>query len=459
MAHKNTATPGLSQDGSLTFVILICCVAAVGGWLFGFDTAVIAGAIGFLKAQFTLNDTQTGFVASCVLLGCAGGAAFSGVLSDRFGRKKVLTLAALFFAISAVGAALPRNMTEFVLARLIGGLGIGIASTISPLYIAEVAPARIRGSLVALNQLAIISGILCAYLIDWLCVQCFEPALAWRWMFAAAAVPALAFLLFLFLVPESPRWLVKQGLAEQALRILTRIGGTAHAQAELSDIRDTVAQEGGSITQLLRPGLRIALFIGVALAIFQQITGINTVLYYAPEIFKNAGFATGDALVSSVYVGMINALFTVFAILLVDRLGRKPLLWLGAGGMGASLALLGYAFQSKMTGGMVLLFVLSYVGCFALTLGPVVWIVISEIFPTRIRGRAMSVATVLLWLSCYAVSQSFPMLVERKGLGFTYYLYAAVCIIMVAFVLLAVPETKGRSLEDIEKSWSRPPSA
>lgn len=498
--QKNIAAPP-GAAGDMTFVVLISLVAAVGGLLFGFDTAVISGANDFLKAQFTLNDTQLGFVASCVLIGCAVGAGFAGMLADRFGRKKILFLSALFFALSAWGAAMPHHvllppslidvlvnvlslparfmnylmslcfpqsallhqggkiilpltMQQFVLARFVGGLGIGIASMLSPLYIAEIAPARVRGSLVSLNQFAIISGILVAYLVDWLCVKIFpDPAVSWRWMFGAGVAPAVVFIALLALVPESPRWLAKQGLRERACAILTRVGGRAHAEAELADIAATVAQEGGSIAQLFGKGLRLALLIGVALAIFQQITGINTVLYYTTSIFKSAGFGTSAALLSSVGVGAINGVFTVFAIMLVDRLGRKPLLLIGAAGMGISIAAVAAAFQHKASGMVIMICVLAYVASFALTLGPVVWVVISEIFPTRIRGRGMSVATVLLWVSCYAVSQSFPMLVERKGIPFTYYLYAAVCFVMIAFVAALVPETKGKTLEEIERKW------
>ena len=486
LSTQKDLSPPPGAAGDMTFVILISLVAAVGGLLFGFDTAVISGAIGFMTKQFTLNDTQTGFVASCVLIGCAVGAGFAGVLADRFGRKKILILSAIFFGVSAWGAAMPQHvllptgmihflvslisaparfftgekivltltMEQFVVARFVGGLGIGIASMLSPLYIAEVAPARIRGRLVSLNQFAIISGILVAYLVDWLCVKIFpDPTVSWRWMFGAGVAPAVVFLALLALVPESPRWLAKQGLRERALVILTRVGGSAHADAEMNDIAGTIAQEGGSILQLLEPGLRLALLIGVALAIFQQITGINTVLYYAPEIFKNAGFDTSAALLSSVGVGVINGVFTVFAIMLVDRLGRKPLLLIGATGMGLSIAAVAYAFQVKASGGVIMGAVLAYVASFALTLGPVVWVVISEIFPNRIRGRGMSVATVLLWVSCYAVSQSFPRLVQRQGLPFTYYLYAAVCFVMIVFVAALVPETKGKTLEEIERKW------
>lgn len=441
--------------GSAGFVYLVSAVAALGGLLFGFDTAVVSGAIGLMKAQFALNDAQTGFTASSALLGCAFGAAMAGVLADRFGRRRILILSAIFFLVSAIGTAIPRTIPEFNIMRVVGGLGVGIASMLSPLYIAEVAPARIRGRLVSLNQMAIITGILAAYMTNFLCDRWLPDHLAWRWMFGSESLPAVFFWVAMAMAPESPRWLIKQGRAEEGLAILTRVGGRVHAASEMREIQDAVSHEGGSLADLFNPGLRIALLIGVALAIFQQITGINTILYYAPEIFKSAGFDTSNALLFSVYVGLINGLFTVFAILLVDRLGRRPLLLLGAAGMGVSLALVARAFQTKMTGGAVALFVLAYVASFALTLGPVVWVVISEIFPTKVRGRAMSIATVTLWVACYVVSQTFPMLVERIKEPATFYMYSVICFIMIAFVAAVVPETKGKTLEEIERRFMK----
>jgi len=437
----------------MLYVYMISTVAAVGGLLFGFDTAVISGAIGFMKTQFALNATQEGFIASCALIGCAVGAGFAGVLSDWAGRKKVLILSAIFFAVSAVGAAVPTTLTQFIIARFIGGLGIGMASMLSPMYIAEVAPARIRGSLVSLNQMAIITGILVAYVIDWLCAKFFGPTMSWRWMFGAGALPAIVFLFALIVVPESPRWLTKQGRVNEAFKTLARVGGKKHAEAEMKEIMETIAEEGGSIFELLKPGLRIALVIGVALAIFQQITGINTVLYYAPEIFKKAHFAGNAALLASIIVGGINMVFTVVAIALIDKLGRKPLLLIGAAGMGISFFLAGLAFRMNASGMLVLIFILTYVASFAVALGPVVWVVMSEIFPTRVRGRAMSIATVLLWIFCYLVSQTFPYLVEKLGTALTFWFYAAMCVVTFIFVAAVVPETKGKTLEEIERAW------
>lgn len=450
---SNRSVKTTSDTGSLSFVYLVSLVAAVGGLLFGYDTAVISGAIGFMKSQFRLDAAREGFVASSALIGCVLGAFVAGTLSDRFGRKKVLFLSGVFFAVSALGAALPRNIAEFVIARIIGGLGIGAASLVSPLYIAEVAPAEKRGGLVSLNQLAIISGILVAYLVDWLCARSFGPEASWRWMFGTGAAPAFLLMGLLALVPESPRWLTKQGRAEEALGVLSRIGGREHAEAEMREIKETIQHEGGSLAQLLQPGLRIALLIAVVMAILQQVTGINTVIYYAPRIFENARFAKDAALLSSVIVGIVNAIFTVVAILLIDRLGRKPLLLIGAAGMGVSFALAGSAFYMHATGIWVLLFILVYIASFAVALGPVVWVVISEIFPTRIRGRAMAIATVCLWIACYMVSLTFPILVDRFGDPFTFWLYGFMCAVTFLFVWLVLPETKGRTLEEIEKSW------
>ncbi len=455
-----TARDNARERGSVTYVVLLAMVAALGGLLFGYDTAVISGAIGFLQTRFELNAVMKGWAASCALIGCIGGACFAGTLSDRLGRKRVLLATAVLFAISAIGSALPRNLAELVIARILGGIGVGMASMLSPLYIAEVSPARIRGRLVSLNQFAIIFGMLVVYFVNARVAaigdEAWNVAVGWRWMFGSETLPAALFLVLLFFVPESPRWLIKQGRADQALAILARVGGRRHAQREVAEIKDTVAHEGGSLSQLFLPGMRIALLIGVALAILQQVTGINVVLYYAPEIFKSTGLAATDAINDTVIVGAVNLAFTLVAIWVVDQLGRKPLLLIASAGMGISLFLLGGAFiLKKFEGPWVLILVLVYVASFAVAMGPVVWVVMSEIFPTRIRGRAMSIATVCLWIACYGVSQLFPLMLERLE-GYAFFVYASMCVVSFAFVLGCLPETKGRSLEEIEKSWLRP---
>jgi len=448
---------GVHREGSVAYVVLLALVAALGGLLFGYDTAVISGAIGFLQKRFDLNELWKGWAASCALVGCMIGACLAGALSDRLGRKKALLLAAALFGISAVGAALPRNLIEFVVARILTGVAVGMASMLSPLYIAEVSPARIRGRLVSVNQFAIVSGIMIVYFVNALVANMGDEAwnvqTGWRWMFASGVFPAVVFFLLLCIVPESPRWLVKQGRTDRALAVLSRVGGPAHARAEIADIQDAIAHEGGSLRQLFQPAMRIPLVIGVGLAILQQVTGINTVLYYGPEIFKVAGFATMASLAQNVLIGVVNAAFTVIAIWVVDRLGRKPLLLIGSAGMGASLVLLTASLE-KLRGPWVLISALAYVAFFAVALGPVVWVIMAEIFPTRIRGRAMSVATVVLWISCFLVSQFFPFILDRLR-GYTFLIYAAMCVVCFFFVMRCVPETRGKSLEEIEREWTR----
>ncbi len=448
------------------YVVLIAFVAALGGLLFGYDTAVISGAVGFLEEFFKLTPAMTGWTVSCALIGCVAGAAFTGVLCDRLGRKKTLLIAAVFYFISAVGSALPRSLTEFIIFRIIGGLGVGAASMAAPLYIAEISPARIRGRMVSLNQFAIVTGILVVYFVNFF-IERYGASVSdswnlnygWRWMFGSGALPSLLFFLLLFTVPESPRWLAKAGRLAEAKDILTKIDGPDHAESELSAMTGNLALENGSLKQLFEPGMRLLLVIGLTLATLQQITGINVVLYYAPEIFKDIGFSMDTALLQTIAVGAANLIFTLIAIWTVDRFGRKPLMIIGAAGMGISLLVLGTGFFLQQNGAWALVFVLGYVACFSLSLGPVVWVILSEIFPIRIRGRAMAVATVMLWIACYLISQTFPMmndhpvLVEKFHHAFPFWVYALFCAVTIWFVLKFVPETKGRSLEEIEKMW------
>jgi SP family xylose:H+ symportor-like MFS transporter len=463
-AGDRSLKAGDRRIGSTTYVFMVTLVAALGGLLFGYDTGVINGAIGPLKAHFSLNPRQEGWAMGCALLGCALGAIGAGPLSDRFGRKKALIVSAVLFFISAVGTAIPRTLTTFILYRILGGLGVGAASLISPMYIAEISPARIRGRMVSINQFAIVSGFLVVYFVNYFIAlqgdAAWNEQAGWRWMFGSESLPALGLLILAFLVPESPRWLTKQGRTDEALHILSRVDGADYARAELAEIRETLTHEGGSLRQLFLPGMRIVLVIGVVLAVLQQVTGINVFLYFGTEIFKKMGAGTNAALLQTIIVGAVNLTFTVIAIRTVDRIGRRPLMMIGSAGMGVCLIAMGLAAYRQTTGLWMLLFILGYIACFALSVGPVTWVILSEIFPTRVRGRAMAIATVCLWVANYIVSQTFPMMDENPWLvatfrrGFPFWLYGAFCIVLLFFVRAYVPETKGKSLEQIERHWS-----
>ena len=436
---------------TLGYSYRISSVTALSGFLFGFDTAIINGAIVFLRRHFRWTEVETEFAAGSLLAGCALGAAVAGALSDRFGRKIVLLLAAVIFALSSVATALPNTLGEFVAARVVAGVAIGIASMLAPLYIAEVSPAAIRGRLVGMNQLAIVLGILVSYLVGWALAGLGDES--WRWMFAAAALPSLLFFGALFFVPESPRWLVKEGRLDEAAHILARLG---EPPSQLREIARAVAEESGSLRQLLAKGLRRPLAIGVTLAILQQVTGINTVLYYGSIIFtEQAGAAsTSAALWANVLVGAMNLVFTVVALFTIDRLGRKVLLISAAAGMGLSLTALGFVFRAgSVTPSSVLALILCYVACFSFGMGPGVWVVISELFPTRIRGRAMSLATVALWLACLLITLTFLSLVKAFTAAGAFWIYALMCACTVWFVWKFTPETKGKNLEEIEEQW------
>lgn len=455
MVDRRTDSVDLWRTRSVLYVYLVTAVAAVGGFLFGFDTAIIAGAVGFIKEHFGLNATQVGIAVSSVLVGCMVGATTAGVVSDRIGRKKVFFTAAVIFLITAIMAAVPRTLTQFVIARFLMGIAVGVESVLSPLYIAEIAPANIRGRLVTLNHIALVIGLICAYTIGW-SLAGLGSDVNWRWMFASGAVPAAVFLVALVRVPESPRWLAKQGRFDEALAILSRIGSPEHAQAEMFEIREAIAHEGGSISQLLQPGLRVALFVGVGLAIFQQITGINSITYYAPEVFKEAGFPIEEALAVSILVGVVNLVINLLLAYIFDKVGRKPLILIGTAGTGLCLVLTGLSFHTHaFSPGWTAAFILGYVAFFAIGLGPAVWLVLSEIYPTRIRGRALSIATFNVWAWCFVISLTFPILVERIGPAKTFWLYGVMCILTFVFVCRFVPETKGRTLEEIQMMWAK----
>jgi MFS transporter, SP family, arabinose:H+ symporter len=457
----SSATSSTSLEaGSWIYVFLAATVAATAGLLFGFDIAVINGGIVFLQAALHLTSVQTEFAVSALLFGCILGASIAGWLSDRFGRRRVLMLCAVLFALSALGAALPRTLAEFVTARIVGGLAIGAASVLAPLYIAEVAPARDRGRLVSLNQMAIVTGILLAYLANWL--LSFTGPSSWRWMFAVAALPSLAFFVGLFFVPESPRWLVEMGRSAEALVVLIAVNGPATATKELSEIEQTVAEESGTLAELFQPGLRRALWIAVALAVLQQVTGINTVLFYGSIIFKEQVHSGSNsaAIFANVIVGLVNFLATLLALNMIDKFGRRPLLLVSSGVMALCQVGLAAAFLMPAPPALlVLAIMLACVASFAIGLGPGVWVLIAEFFPTRIRGRAMSIVTVCLWAACTLLTMTFLSLANALTPSGAFLIYAAMCVVTFLLVLGAVPETKGRSLEEIEHIWKPSGSA
>ena len=442
---------------NLRYCVLISLVAGFGGFLFGYDTAVVSGAIGFLRIHFQLTSDLTGWAASSLLVGCMAGVLIAGPLGDRLGRKRCLMLCAALFCVSSLGSALAQSFNQFIWSRFAGGAAIGAASMLSPLYIAEIAPEKIRGTLVALYQLAIVVGILVVFFIN-LEIQRFgneswNAAFGWRWMFASLLLPSGVFLGCLSFVPESPRWLMQRARKDEALAIMERIGGPATAAREFRQVEAALGQETGRWGELFSSGYRRALGIGVLLGVFGQLSGINAIMYYAPEIFKATGSGRDAAFGETVTVGAVNLLFTFVAIWLVDRAGRRPLLLAGTAFQVVTLVAVGVMAKFGGSTSLLLLSVLGYVAAFALAMGPIPWIINSEIFPTKLRGRAMSLAILTLWIADWLVTQTFPQLIEGVGLAATFWTYAGCSLLSFFFIAKAVPETKGRTLEEIESSW------
>ena len=443
----------------LKYIYLCTLVAALGGLLFGYDTAVVAGAIGFIKLKYVLSPAMTGWVASCALIGCMAGAMFAGILSDQLGRKKVLFISGIAFAISSFGIILDLNLNWFILFRFIGGLGIGIASILAPLYISEIAPSKIRGRLISIYQLGIVIGILLIYFVNakiaGLHTEIWNISVGWRYMFGSGIIPALIFISFLFFVPESPRWLVFKNRLLEAEQVFINITGLESSKQELENVKSSLINKEESFSTLFKPGLRKALIIGILLSIFSQITGINVIMYYAPLIFKVAGGESTSALMQTVLIGCINLIMTFVSIKYVDNLGRRTLLLIGSLGMSICLAIVGFAFYNNInTSYLILTGILFYISFFAISLGPLTFVVVAEIFPTSIRGSAMSVAIFFLWLSVFVVSQTFPMLLESIGIAYTFWIYMLFSVIAFCFVFKFIPETKGKSLEEIQNLWS-----
>ncbi len=457
---------------NLRFVWSICLVAAMGGLLFGYDWVVVGGAKLFYEAYFNLEtESLQGWGASSALIGCLLGAILSGALSDRFGRKRLLICSGLLFSVSAIGTAMAWTFSWYTFFRIIGGVGIGLASNLSPMYIAEISPARWRGRFVSVNQLTIVIGVLLAQVANWMiCLHdptelplnpTFEQILAtwngqsgWRWMFAAEAVPALAFFVLMLTVPESPRWLIKGGQDALAESILTRVGGPEYARLEMLDIHRTLAAEEiarVNFRDLLEPRLFKVILIGVILAVYQQWCGINVIFYYAEDIFQAAGYNVKGVMLNIVITGAVMLFFTFVAIGTVDKFGRKILMLIGSAGLTVTYGLVGMSFHLDKTGFLVIFLTVTAIAFYSFSLAPIVWVLLSEIFPNRIRGAAMSIAVFSLWAGCFTLSYSFPALNRGLGSAWTFWLYGLICAAGFIFVLLVLPETKGKSLEDIER--------
>jgi sugar porter (SP) family MFS transporter len=439
-------------------VYLIAMVAAVGGFLFGFDLSIISGAKLFLEQEFALKPFGVGFAMASALLGCMAGPLLGGALSDRWGRKPTLIFAGLLFAVGSIGSALPHDILLFDLFRFLGGVGVGLASVVSPMFIAEVSPPRMRGALVTVNQLAIVIGLACAVVVSY--YLCFGGH--WRWMLASNAAPVPIFIVGLLLVPESPRWLVQRDRPQEAASVLAWIDGRQHAESEMRDISASLQEQGGW-SELLRPGLRFAMLIACSLAVFQQITGASILTMYMPTVFQDAGYKQpSDAIFFNVVMSAWYILCTVAALLLVDRLGRKPLLMLGTLAMAAGMAILGLLFH-RHAAGMYVVFTMALVmGAYMFSIAPLTWLIMSEIFPNRLRGKAMGVASVCVWTASSVATFCFPPMVDwfKTTLGtpaMAYWIYAVVSAAAFLFSLLVVPETKGRTLEELGASWTKKP--
>jgi len=455
---------------NMAFIWLVCIVAAMGGLLFGYDWVVIGGAKPFYEPYFGISDATPflrGLAQSSALFGCLIGAVLSGIISDKSGRKRLLILSGLLFTVSAVGTAFARNFLFFNVFRIIGGIGIGLASNLSPMYIAEISPARMRGRFVSINQLTIVIGILAAQIVNWLIAQpvpegagtefilsSWNGQNGWRWMFGAETIPASMFFLLMFFVPESPRWLIKYGRDEQAAGILSRLGGAKYAGTAIEDIKKTLAGEEiahVNFRDLFEPKLRRIVILGVFLAVLQQWCGINVIFNYAQEVFAAAGYGVSGIMFNIVITGVVNLLFTFVAIFTVDRFGRRILMLIGAGGLAGIYAILGAGYYFQSTGIHMLILVISAIACYAMSLAPITWVVISEIFPNRIRGAAMSVAVSSLWIGCMVLTLTFPYLKAGLGAHGAFWLYGVICVIGFVVILTKLPETKGKSLEDIER--------
>ncbi|MEL1240766.1 sugar porter family MFS transporter [Flavobacterium flavipallidum] len=449
------------------YLLAISMVSALGGLLFGYDWVVIGGAKPFYERFFDITTSANlqAWAMSSALIGCILGAVVSGVISDKFGRKWPLLLSAFLFTVASLGTGLASSYWIFVVFRIIGGIGIGLASALSPMYIAEVAPSHLRGRFVSLNQMTLVIGILAAQIINLLIAEevpvgvsdafiraSWNGQTGWRWMFFACAVPSVLFLLLAFTLPESPRWLMKAGKQEKAFPTLKKIGGEEYAREEMANIQATLddVAEKVDFKAVLNPKFRDVLLIGIVIAVFQQWCGINTVFNYAEEIFTAAGYGVSDTLFNIVITGTVNLVFTLVAMFTVDKWGRKKLMVIGASGLAITYLLLGAAFYFELKGVAVLSLVVVAIAIYAMSLAPITWVILSEIFPNRVRGAAMALATFSLWIACFILTYTFPLLNKSFGAAGTFWVYAGICILGFLFVLRKLPETKGKTLEEIE---------
>ncbi len=460
-------TASLSGTGRV-YVWLVALAGALGGLLFGYDWVVIGGAEPFYERYFHLNSPSlVGWAMSCALIGCLVGALSSGPLSNRFGRKRLLIAAALVFIISSLGTGMAHVFTAFVAWRITGGYAIGLASGISPMYIAEISPAHLRGRMVSLNQLAIVFGILLAQIVNWLIARPVPPGFTahqvleswngqwgWRWMFGVTALPSVCFLIASLLVPESPRWLAAKGRIQEAIQVLERLGGPAYADQVGSDLarQAHLPAQRSTFSELFSGGMGKVLLLGVALAVLQQWSGINVIFNYAQEIFAAAGYHVSDILFNIVITGAVNLAFTFVALFTIDRFGRRILLLSGLTGLVIVYGVLGELYRLHVHGKPMLALVLGAIACYSVSLAPVTWVVIAEIFPTRVRSSAMSISVTALWAACFLLTYTFPLLNAALKASGTFWTYALICLAGLVFLAASLPETKGKTLEEIERS-------
>lgn len=471
MIPMTNSSPAGDDDGATlnrAYLFTIAAVAALGGLMFGYDWVVIGGAEVFYEKYFHLSSAlQIGWAMSSALVGAIFGTVFGGALSDKYGRKPLLLVSGFLFVATSVATGLAPGFLFFVVARLLGGVAIGIASNLSPLYIAEISPARMRGRLVSLNQLTIATGVVAAQFVNWWIAKPVPAGMtiaqlppdswnclyAWRWMFAVAAIPAAVFFLSMFFVPESPRWLAKKGRHERARGVLAKIGGEDYAERSLREIDASLVNEIDKVDlrELFEPKMLKILLIGVVLAVFQQWCGINVIFQYGARLFADAGYEVSGILFNIVITGIVAVIMTFLAIVTVDRWGRRALMLGGAFGLSVIYVLVGWSYHRHMTGVVPVALVVAAIACYCYSLAPVTWVILSEIFPNRIRGAAMSVSVVALWTANFVLSQTFPVMYEKLGLAGSFWVYAFICFAGFLFILLRLPETKGKSLEQIEK--------